>query len=311
MYKESGTPLIIDIKGNALDDGPGIRSVVFFKGCPLRCVWCQNPESVSASAEISWDREKCLGCGACINACPAGAISEENPFHIDRKICDHCFTCLEECPSKALTRIGEEMTVEAVAAKLLAYKPFFDISGGGVTLSGGEPTFYMAFASALLKKLKNSGIHTLVETCGFFDPDEFKALMLPYCNMIFMDVKLIDPAGHKKYCGVTNELILDNLITLHELSKSGRFTIIPRTPLIPGITDTDGRLTELALFYRGHGMTSAVMLPNNPIWMEKCAKLGKDAPSGFSSLLGAFYDEERKNEIKEFFARYGVAVTFG
>lgn len=311
MHKKSGTPLIIDIKGNALDDGPGIRSVVFFKGCPLKCVWCQNPEGISASTEISWDSEKCLGCGACIKACTAGAVSGENPFHIDREVCTLCFECLGVCPSGALSRVGEEISVDDIVRKILSYKPFFDTSGGGVTLSGGEPTLYMAFASALLKELKKNGIHTVIETCGFFDPDEFNALMLPYCDMIFMDVKLIDPDEHRKYCGVPNGVILDNLISLHEMSESSGFKIIPRTPLIPGITDTDDRLTNLAIFYRDNGIKSAVMLPNNPIWMEKCAKLGKEYPFTPSSPVRGFYDEEKKADVIRLFSDYGITIAFG
>ncbi len=311
MHKKNGTPLIIDIKGNALDDGPGIRSVVFFKGCPLKCVWCQNPEGISPSAEISWDSEKCIGCGSCIKVCKTGAISVENPFNIDRKICTLCYECLGECPSGALCRVGEEMTVEDIVGKILSYKPFFDTSGGGVTLSGGEPTLYMDFASSILRVLKKNGIHSVIETCGFFDPDDFKALMLPFCDVILMDVKLIDADEHIKYCGVPNGIILHNLIRLNELSQSGGFKIIPRTPLIPGITDTVGRLTKLAVFYRDHGIKSAVMLPNNPIWMDKCARLGKKIPFTPSSPVRGFYDEERIQKVRKLFSGYGITIAFG
>ncbi len=166
--------LITDIEGNSRDDGPGIRSVVFFKGCPLNCFWCHNPESKKTEAELWWDREKCIGCGECIKSCPKGSISRENPFFINRDLCDSCFKCVEVCTSTALRRVGQEMSVDEIVRKVLRYKPFFDNSGGGVTLSGGEPTLHIEFTSALLKKFKKEKIHTLLETAGLFDFDQLK-----------------------------------------------------------------------------------------------------------------------------------------
>lgn len=304
-------PLIIDIKGNAVDDGPGIRSVVFFKGCPMDCIWCQNPESKKVAAELSWDRERCVACRTCIDACPEGAISPDNPFYINRARCTRCFQCLEVCPSQALTRVGHKMKVADIIREIIPYKPFFDTSGGGVTLSGGEPTFNMEFSSALLKELKKNEIHTVLETCGWFNLEKFKALILPYVDLIFMDVKLINPEEHRRYCGVSNKLILSNLLYLHEQSLSGRFILVPRTPLIPEMTDREDQIINLSLFYREHHISSAVMLPNNPIWLDKCAKLGKETPFDRSKPIGAFYDQEKKKKIIEQFSRYGITVTFG
>lgn len=304
-------PLIVDIKGNSLDDGPGIRSVVFFKGCPLSCAWCQNPESKQAAAELSWDRERCIGCGTCISTCLQGAVSADNPFFVDRNSCTFCFECVEPCPSQALTRVGLEMNMGEIAAKVLRYKPFFETSGGGVTLSGGEPTLNMGFASTLLKYLKDQGIHTILETCGWFDIAEFEKLMLPYIDAIYMDIKVMDPAEHRLYCGVSNELILRNLVHLHERSKSGAFTLLPRTPLIPGFTDSEEQINRLASFYKEQHLSNAVLLPNNPVWFDKCAKLGKKDPFDRSGPLGMFYDEEKKTRIKEQFSQYEIAVIFG
>lgn len=310
MTEITGQPLILDIKGNALDDGPGIRSVVFFKGCPLDCVWCHNPESKKVSAELFWESEKCVRCGDCIEACPAGAISQDNPFHVVRDRCTLCFECLDVCPAQALKRVGHTMTVAEIVGQIVPYKPFFNTSGGGVTLSGGEPTMHMQFASTLLMELKKEGIHTILETCGLFNLNKFEEIMLPYINEIYFDVKLIDPAEHKRYCGVSNTGILNNLLHLQERSRSGAFKLLPRTPLIPDITDRDDQICELAEFYNRNNIHHASLLPNNPVWMDKCAKLGKEPPFNRSMPIGAFYDQERKNRVKEHFSKLGIHVTF-
>jgi pyruvate formate lyase activating enzyme len=310
MSETKEQPLILDIKGNALDDGPGIRSVVFFKGCPLDCAWCHNPESKKVNAELFWESQKCVNCGDCIQSCPAGAISQDNPFHIDRERCTLCFECLDICPAQALKRVGRKMTVDEIVRQIVPYKPFFNTSGGGVTLSGGEPTMHMQFASALLMALKKEGIHTILETCGLFNLNKFKDVMLPYIDEIYIDVKLIDPVEHKRYCGISNKTILSNLLHLHEESRSGVFKLLPRTPLIPDITDRDGQIRALVEFYKKNNISSASLLPNNPVWMDKCAKLGKEAPFDRSTPIGAFYDQERKTRVKEHFSRRGISITF-
>jgi pyruvate formate lyase activating enzyme len=166
------------------------------------------------------------------------------------------------------------MTQDEIIEQVLKDKPFFDTSGGGVTFSGGEPTLHMDFLSGLIRKLKNSGVHTLVETCGYFGLDEFREAILPYADMIFMDIKLFDPKMHARYCGVDNNVILENFIKLHELSLSGGFEIIPRTPLIPGITDTEKNLAAIARFLQSHQVKNFRLLPNNPAWHEKCRSIG-------------------------------------
>ena len=168
---------VLDIKGNSLDDGPGIRTVIFFKGCNLNCHWCQNPETKSAQIELSYELEKCIGCRNCENACSMDAISPVNFSFVNRKLCKLCFECVEECPSTALSKVGKEMSIDEIFQKVMKYKSFYDTSGGGVTLSGGEPTYYIDFISNLLKKLKSEGIHTLIETNGLFNIKKFESIV--------------------------------------------------------------------------------------------------------------------------------------
>lgn len=183
-------PLILAIKGNSLDDGPGIRSVVFFKGCPLSCVWCQNPEAKSTKLEISYETEECIRCDHCISICPKQALSRCNDYFIDRKRCDLCMKCVQECPAEALKQIGNKMDVNDIVREVRKDLPFFEISGGGVTLSGGEPTLFLSFLSCLLRELKRNGIHTLIETCGYFNLEKFMKYVYPYIDYIYYDIKL-------------------------------------------------------------------------------------------------------------------------
>ncbi|MBT6340367.1 MAG: glycyl-radical enzyme activating protein, partial [Desulfobacula sp.] len=235
---QPATPLILEIKANSLDDGPGIRSVVFFKGCPLSCVWCHNPESKTLAPEISYDPNACVGCNTCIDICGKKAISSANPFFIDRNICDLCFECVDVCPSNALERVGIKMPIPQIVDKILIYRPFFETSGGGVTISGGEPCLNMQFLSQLLIALKAEGIHNLIETCGQFNLHDFKNLIYPYIDMIYFDLKIWDTRDHKIFCGIGNELILSNFKALQDLYLKGGQKLVPRIPLIPGITDT-------------------------------------------------------------------------
>ncbi|MGE5395991.1 MAG: glycyl-radical enzyme activating protein [Chitinophagales bacterium] len=267
-------PLILELKGNSLDDGPGIRTVVFFKGCPLDCLWCHNPESKRPEAEISFAAGDCIACDTCLETCPSEALSRDNPFYVNRSKCNLCFDCADACPTGALSRTGKEMTSDQILEFILRDMPFFDVSGGGVTLSGGEPTMYMEFCGELLQKLQASGINTLLETCGQFNFDHFRRLVLPHTNIIYYDLKIFDNRQHQNFCGVGNKLILENLVKLQRLSMSGEFSLLPRTPLIPDITDTDENLCAIAQFLQEQGVKSTRLLLYNPLWYEKNDKLG-------------------------------------
>ena len=154
--EKQNSPLVLEVKGSSLDDGPGIRTVVFFKGCPLSCVWCHNPESKKRGVELSFDSKRCVGCEECIKICRYEAISEKNRFFIDRDKCTLCFECVENCPSGALEQSGKTLSIEWLLTEIKKEKPFYNASGGGVTLSGGEPLLHMEFVTELLKQIKNS-----------------------------------------------------------------------------------------------------------------------------------------------------------
>jgi len=203
------------------------------------------------------------------------------------------------------------MNVEEIVGKVVRYKPFFDRSGGGVTLSGGEPTLFVEFTSTLLNRFKEEGIHTLLETAGLFDVETFESRILPFVDMIYYDIKLIDLLEHEGYCGVANDRILDNFILLHNKLQSGHVELLPRTPLIPGITDSEKNIHELAEFYTRHQVQKAVLLSNNPVWIQKLEKIGQKVTFDNIDPIRKFYDDEMKNEIKDYFSRQGVEVVFG
>lgn len=303
---EIKSPLILEIKGNSLDDGPGIRSVVFYKGCPLSCVWCHNPESKKTSLEISFDAKTCIDCGACRDVCPKDALSRDNHFYIDRSKCNLCFLCVDACPSGALDRVGETMSVDEIVKNILPDKPFFDTSGGGVTLSGGEPTLFMDFTSALLKSLKQNSIHTLLETCGYFDLNKFMDAVYPYLDTIYFDIKIIDSIAHKKYCGVTNEKILDNFKKLSKKTVNDGKILIPRTPLIPDITDTGSNIRQIAAFLKNLNITEAALLAYNPLWHEKSDKVGIEDPYKNNKMMTSFTDNSVTEKCKTIFMEAGI-----
>lgn len=305
----SNEPLILEIKGNSLDDGPGIRTVVFFKGCPLACVWCHNPESKKTEEEISFAADECITCDTCLAICPQKALDRANPFFIDRMKCNLCFDCVESCPSGALSRVGRRMTHKEIVEIVLKDKPFYDSSGGGVTLSGGEPTMYMDFVSILLKKFKEENLHILLETCGYFDYHRFEWMILPYIDIIFFDIKLFASDEHKRYCGIRNEIILDNFSRLWELSISARFAIIPRIPLIPGITDTESNLRSIAGFLLSHGVYSVRLLPYNPLWHKKSFQIGVENPLREVKAMREWLSREHWRKCKEIFKDAGIPLV--
>jgi pyruvate formate lyase activating enzyme len=265
-------PLIFNIKGQAMDDGPGIRTTVFFKGCQLRCRWCQNPESIEAGVEIGFYAADCIRCGDCVSACRQGAISLDDPDRIDRRRCDHCGDCVAACPGRGLRRIGEYYPVEALLERVMRGRVFFEVSGGGVTLSGGEPTIHLDYLALLLKGLKQEGIHTAMQTNGFFRWREFAGKVLDYLDLIMVDVKLYDPQEHLEHTGQSNEVILENLA---RLLKARPQAVLPRVPLIPGLTATAHNLKAISRLFQEMGVSRCSLLPYNPTGFAKAGHLGR------------------------------------
>ncbi len=233
------------------EDGPGIRSTVFFKGCPLACVWCHNPETISPRRQIHWEKTRCIGCLSCIEACTKGALAATAiGMAIDRSTCDVCAACVQACPSTAMQIYGEVCEVHAVAREVLKDKAYFQTSGGGVTLSGGEPAMQPLFAHELLSTFKQGGIHSALDTCGHCPWERLEAL-LPYADLVLYDLKEINADKHKAFTGVSNSRILENLILLSRFMKEpGRLWI--RTPLIPGCTATSENLHGIGMFIKEH-----------------------------------------------------------
>ena len=238
------TAKIFEIKRFAVHDGDGIRTTVFFKGCPLKCVWCHNPEGISMRPSLAYYAHKCIGCGECVNACLQNAHKmTENEHIFERESCIGCGACENVCLGEALSFYGKETSAEELLPKLLEDKEFYENSGGGVTFSGGECLLQADFCAALLKTLKENGVHTAVDTCGFVAREAFDKV-IPYTDVFLYDIKAIDTAAHKRCTGVENGRILENLRYLDSLGCKTEI----RIPYVPGWND--GEIGKIADFVK-------------------------------------------------------------
>ena len=269
---EGELAVITDIQRYSVHDGPGIRTLVFFKGCPLRCQWCHNPETHSPFPEILYKEELCIGCGACLKRCEHNAIKILNGKVVNNKeACTLCGKCVETCYAEAREISGKYYTIDEVYNASMRDQEFYKHTGGGVTLSGGEVLMHAEFASKLLKKLKESGINTAIETCGYASWENVQKVV-QYTDLLLFDVKHSDEEIHKKFTGVSNKLILDNL---HKISDMGK-SIIVRVPLIPGVNDSVEVLTNIARIAEDVHAKELHILPFHQIGMSKWEAAGKD-----------------------------------
>lgn len=271
MIQKLKKPLVSDIKYFSMDDGPGIRTTVFMKGCLLNCSWCHNPETISRHPELAFYPDHCVGCGDCAGVCPDQAISMANPNRIDRSRCSMCDECVRVCPSTALKRIGDLYSVDQLTQILLRDRVFYDTSGGGVTFSGGEPTLHMEYVGEVMEALKRENVHIAIQTSGMFDMARFQQHLLPWIDLIYYDLKIFDAREHKKHTGRDNHLIISNF---RALAADKNLEMVPRLPLIPHITETRENLLQISEFLKQVQAPEPVFLAYNASMENKRAALG-------------------------------------
>jgi len=240
--------LIFEIQKMSTEDGPGIRTTVFFKQCPLRCVWCHNPESILRKKQLQWFKHKCIGCKTCIETCEEKALMlDEDGMHIDREKCNNCGRCVEECPSTALNMFGKWWDLEELFHEINKDKIYYLKSNGGITVSGGEPTVQSNFVANFLKKCKENDISTALDTCGYSSKKIYEKI-IPYVDLVLLDIKEINSEKHKKWTGVSNEQIFENARWLAISLKKNAKEMWIRTPLIPHYTATDQNIRGIGEF---------------------------------------------------------------
>ena len=298
------TGIVFDIKRYAIHDGPGIRTTVFLKGCPLACPWCHNPESQFAAPEMIFREGRCIACKACLEVCTRGAISwlGTGPA-TDRGACTACGECAAVCYAEARERIGREMTVDETMAEIEADRPFYEESGGGATFSGGEPLAQPEFLGAMLRACRRAGIHTALDTCGCAPWDALDRIRAEV-DLFLYDLKLLDASRHRELTGVSNDLILKNLRALSE--RGHRIHL--RVAIIPGVNDDDASLREIGSFASSLPRLDEIdILPYNRMGIDKYARL--DRPYRLSGAVSL--SDERLIEIARALGACGVPVKVG
>jgi len=302
MPSKKTTGLIFNIQRYSIHDGPGIRSLVFMKGCPLNCLWCCNPESQSPSREIMVTSTKCIGCGKCIEVCPTKAAEKKNPLEAKR-LCIVCGSCVEVCPSTARQMIGQYMSVNEVMKEVEKDILFYQRSKGGVTISGGEPLMQADFVRLLLKSCQEKGIHTAIETCGFTKWENLKRV-LEYVDLVLYDIKHMDTQRHKELTGVGNELILQNAKKVATLKNH----MIIRVPVIPHFNDSPENMKAIAELVRDlKGATQIHLLSYHRLGESKYNRLGKKYALKEIKPL----DKESLSEQKKVIESYNLRVQIG
>ena len=295
--------LVFDIQRYSLHDGPGLRTNVFFKGCPLACEWCSNPESQGRRPQVAFFERSCFLCGDCLAACPRGAIAlAQDRLHWEPNQCDSCAQCVPACASGAFRLIGEHRTAGEILAEALRDAPFYG-EGGGITLTGGEPALQPEFAAALLELAKSEGLHTAIETCGAV-PWSHYLPCLPNLDLVLYDLKQIDPAAHRRGTRAANRRILDNA---RRMAQAG-VNLVVRVPLVPGFNTHAESLCAIAAFVASLQTVREVhLLPYHTLARAKYAALGRPYPL---ADLPPMRPEEAA-PLADLFRGYGFKVLVG
>jgi pyruvate formate lyase activating enzyme len=291
--------MVIEITRMTVHNGPGIRTLILFKGCPLRCIWCSTPESQRESPEIALYPDKCILCGDCIPVCPQSAITISGKrINLNRELCDNCGQCVSVCNTKALLLFGQEYTVEELVVEVKKDEIIYKHSGGGVTISGGEPFFGPEFLLTLLQELKRNGISCGIDTCGFADRKHIEAA-LSYVDFFLWDIKHMNREKHIEYTGVSNELILDNL----RFVSRKNIPLYLRLPVIPGYNDSEDNLLDLCDFAKTlSSLVEIDLLPLHHLGKARYTALGREYPIGEIPLI----KEETLDEMKRLVESTGL-----
>jgi len=293
---------IFNIQRFAINDGPGIRTTVFLKGCPLQCGWCHNPESQYSAPQLLYFETRCIRCGACIERCPNKAISMNSRIETNLSTCSVCGACLSVCPADAREIVGRWMTVDEVMLEIKKDIPFYQQSAGGVTFSGGEPLAQIDFLITLLNECRQEGIHTAVDTCGYA-PWPVLQKAAKEADLFLYDLKIMDDASHIQHTGFSNKMILENLKHLADTGAD----IIVRVPLVPGITDNEENIKQISEFVASMKNLSIDLLPFHNIAESKYERLGKRY-----AFSGPQHTNNKKlNEIKALFETADITVSIG
>ena len=287
---------VVNIQHYSVHDGPGIRTIVFLKGCPLSCRWCSNPESQKLMPEVAYNPNKCIGwaeCFRCGKVCPSQAVRQEasGKISLDRQACTDCFACVDACPPKALHLFGAMMSVEAVMKAVERDSAFYSRSEGGLTVSGGEPLVQADFTIALLKEAKRRRINTAMETCGAVEWDRLEEACR-HLNYLLYDIKSVDPQKHKEFTGADNALIMENLRKIRQTFP--QLEVLVRTPLIPGFNDTEAEIAAIVGFVNELHV-GYELLPYHRMGQSKYQFLDREYPMGEVKLA-----EERAKELTEY-----------